>query len=98
MTRRRSPPTSMPTMPMSHPLITSPIPTLKEKGVPFLLAVERLAPGQTVKRDTESLAVKNLATVQLADVTHADFVSGLGSSTGAQFSIINGDTTNDLLS
>lgn len=36
---RRSPPTAMPATPISQPLMTSPLPSLKVKGLPFLLAV-----------------------------------------------------------
>jgi hypothetical protein len=36
---RRSPPTDMPATPMSHPWITSPVPSLNEKGLPLLFAV-----------------------------------------------------------
>jgi hypothetical protein len=32
----------MPTTPMSQPLMTWPLPTLKEKGLPFLLATDVL--------------------------------------------------------
>lgn len=39
MVSRRSPPIDMPTTPTSQPLMTWPLPTLKEKGLPFLLAV-----------------------------------------------------------
>lgn len=39
--RRRSPPMAMPATPISQPLITSPLPSLKEKGGPFLFAVSR---------------------------------------------------------
>lgn len=39
MVSRRSPPTDMPWMPISQPLMTSPLPTLKLNGVPFLFAV-----------------------------------------------------------
>lgn len=35
----RSPPTAMPGIPMSQPLITSPLPSLKENGGPFLFAI-----------------------------------------------------------
>ena len=38
MVRRRSPPGIMPATPTSQPLITSPFPSLKEKGLPFLFA------------------------------------------------------------
>lgn len=41
----RSPPTCMPATPISQPLITSPTPSLKENGFPFLLAVELSALG-----------------------------------------------------
>lgn len=34
----RSPPTAMPATPMSHPLMTSPAPSLKLNGLPDLLA------------------------------------------------------------
>lgn len=34
----RSPPTDIPATPMSQPLMTSPAPSLKEKGLPFLFA------------------------------------------------------------
>ena len=36
--RRRSPPIDMPMTPMSQPLITSPAPSLKVKGLPLLFA------------------------------------------------------------
>lgn len=42
MVIRRSPPAAMPAMPMSIPLITSPPPSLKVRGFPFLLAIDRL--------------------------------------------------------
>lgn len=42
MVKRRSPPMDMPTTPMSQPLMTWPLPTLKEKGLPFLLATDVL--------------------------------------------------------
>ena len=35
---RRSPPADMPATPISHPLITSPLPSLKLKGLPDLFA------------------------------------------------------------
>ena len=35
---RRSPPTDMPATPMSQPLMTSPPPSLKLNGLPFLFA------------------------------------------------------------
>lgn len=39
----RSPPTAMPGIPMSQPLITSPLPILQEKGFPPLLAVRSVS-------------------------------------------------------
>jgi hypothetical protein len=35
---RRSPPTAIPATPMSQPLMTSPVPSLKENGLPLLFA------------------------------------------------------------
>ena len=40
MVIRRSPPTVMPSTPMSQPLITSPLPRVKRNGGPFLLATD----------------------------------------------------------
>ena len=39
-TIRRSPPTDMPATPMSQPLMTSPVPSLKLNGLPFLFAMK----------------------------------------------------------
>ena len=39
MVMRRSPPTAMPWIPISQPLMTLPSPSLKPNGLPFLLAV-----------------------------------------------------------
>lgn len=39
--RRLSPPIAIPRIPTSQPLMTSPLPTLKLKGLPFLLAARK---------------------------------------------------------
>jgi hypothetical protein len=87
-------------MPISHPLITSPFPSLKEKGVPFLLAIYRSAHwGIQEGSRWIQLTVKHLAAVQqFTDVAHADFVPVLDSTTCTDLPVIDGNTLDDLYS
>jgi hypothetical protein len=83
MVNRRSPPTAMPITPISQPLITSPAPSLKPKGLPFLFAIEvRILAWIQNNRERPSkrgklwvLTIKYLAIIQLANVAHLNMAA-----------------------
>lgn len=65
----RSPPTDMPAIPISQPLMTSPDPSLNVNGLPDLLAVKQLVNG-TRSIVKNKLTIKHLAIVKFADIAH----------------------------
>ena len=94
--KRRSPPTDMPATPMSQPLMTSPEPSLKVNGLPFLFAVNR----ELVKRRAlthRMLTVEDFAVLQFTDVAHADLVTLLRRRAFAGFLVVYFDALDDLL-
>lgn len=90
--RRRSLPACMPATPMSQPLITSPTPSLKEKGFPFLLARNHVSLCKgTIS--TMQLTIELLSVLQLANVAHLNTIALLGSLAFALFLVFHSDTT-----
>src|SRR5436190_3106886 len=89
----RSPPTAMPGIPMSQPLITSPLPSLKEKGFPFLLATRLLAISR-LRKSPERHTIKYLPIFELANISHRHLISLLSHTTLAKLFIIYFDSLN----
>ncbi|CEI64818.1 unnamed protein product [Fusarium venenatum] len=79
---------AMPMTPMSQPLITWPLPALKEKGLPFLLAI-------AIKVVLE-LTIELLSVLELANVSDTDSVAALDSTAVANGSVVNGDALDNL--
>jgi hypothetical protein len=91
--RRRSPPGVMPATPTSQPLMTWPTPSLKENGLPFLLAVIPSVPSPQTSQ-CMLLTVKDLSVLQLSDVAHLDAVALLGSFALTLLLVVDDDAAN----